>query len=89
METRPDDDAPRASGLSLLTAVIFFVAGGFNLLLGEWLSATFFLVGGFIFLKGREINRWPKTARYLVTIALAALAVAMFVKLILDLKARK
>jgi hypothetical protein len=86
-QPRPVDDQPRPNVLVLLTAITMFLAGGFNLLLGEWLSATFFITGGFIFLKGREIERLPKAARYLVTLALALLAVAMFVKLIFQLKA--
>jgi hypothetical protein len=81
-------DQPRQRGIVLLTAICLFAVGGFDLLLGEWLSAAFFVAGGFVFLKGREIERWPKAARYLITFALAALAVAMFVKLILQLKAR-
>jgi predicted small integral membrane protein len=88
METRPADEQARPRGIALLTAVCLFAVGGVNLLLGEWLTTAFYLVGGFAFLKGREIERWPKAARYLFTIALAALAVAMFVKLIFQLKAR-
>jgi ABC-type nitrate/sulfonate/bicarbonate transport system permease component len=65
------------------------VTGGFNLLLGEWLRAAFFLGVGFVFLKGREIDRWPKAARYLIIVVVVALSVAMFVRLIFDAKALK
>jgi hypothetical protein len=71
----------------VLTAAIFFLAGGLNLLLAKWLDAAFFLAGGFVFLKGREMERWPRAVRYLFIVALAALAAAMFLKLFLDLKA--
>jgi hypothetical protein len=89
LQTRPTGNQPRQRGILLLTAVIFFVTGGFNLLLGEWLRAAFFLAGGFVFLKSREIDRWPKAARYLVIVVFAALSVAMFVRLIFDAKALK
>ena len=80
MSTRPREERPRT--LVLLTSVIFILTGGLNLLLGEWLSAAFFLAGGFVFYKNREVDRWPKAARALVIVVLAALAVAMFVRLI-------
>jgi hypothetical protein len=86
MSTRPREERPRT--LVLLTSVIFILTGGLNLVLGEWLSAAFFLTGGFVFFKGKEIERWPKAARALVIILLAALAVAMFVKMALKMKGR-
>ena len=77
---RSEWERPRA--IMLLTAVLFILTGGLNLLAGEWLSAAFFLAGGFVFFKGKEIERWPKAARALVIVVLAALAVAMFVRLV-------
>ena len=84
--TRPEDEGPRRNTAMLLAAVLFILTGGVNLLLGEWLSGAFFLAGGFVFLKGKEIDRWPKAARVLLVIALAALAVAMFLRLIVKFK---
>jgi hypothetical protein len=83
---RPEEKRPRT--LAPLASVIFILAGGLNLLSGEWLSAAFFLAGGFVFFKGREIERWPKAARALLIIVLAALAVAMFVTLTFKMKGR-
>jgi len=89
MSTRPEDEnrpleteSPRRRMLLLVTSGLFIFACGVELLLGEWLSAAFYLACGFFFFKGREIDRWPKLARVLVIIALAALGVAMVVSLI-------
>ncbi|HJQ33641.1 MAG TPA: hypothetical protein VJ866_15765 [Pyrinomonadaceae bacterium] len=68
--------------LMFISSGLFIFAGGVELLLGEWLSAAFYLACGFVFFKGRDLERWPKAARVLVIIVLAALAVAMFVSLI-------
>jgi hypothetical protein len=94
MSTRPEEESPRDGDenprrrtILLMTSILFILAGGLNLLIGEWLSAAFFLAGGFVFLKGREIDRWPKAARVLVIVALALLAVAMFIRLIQRFKA--
>jgi len=73
--------------LVLFTSAVFALTGGLNLLLGEWLSAAFFLAAGFVFFKNREIERWPAAARALLIIVLVALAVAMFVRLISKFKA--
>jgi hypothetical protein len=89
MQTKPgDDEHPRARSIMLLTAACFVLVGGIDLLLSEWLSGVFFLFGAFFFLKGRDIGRWPKAARVLILLAFAALAVAMFVSLIIKFKAR-
>lgn len=89
MSTRPEDEkrpleteSPRRRMLMFISSGLFIFAGGVELLLGEWLSAAFYLACGFVFFKGRDLERWPKAARVLVIIVLAALAVAMFVSLI-------
>ena len=64
----------------------FALSFAFNLLRGRWLTAAFFLAVGVVFLKGREIDGWPKAARALVILVYAALAVGMFFQLISDLK---
>ena len=85
MQTQQGDGRPRA--YTKLMAVIFFLLGALNLLNREWALAGVFILGGLVNLKGREIDRWPKAARYLLFILLAALAVAAFVRIILKLKA--
>jgi hypothetical protein len=72
--------------MRLLAGVGFSVAFVFHLLRGRWVSAAFFLAVGFLFLKGDEIDRWPKAARYLLILVYAALAVGMLVNLIFDIK---
>ena len=59
-----------------------------NALLGKWLPAAFFLATVPLFLLGRRIDNWPKAARVIAILVYAALAVAMFVQLIQELKAR-
>lgn len=73
----------------LLAAATFFLLCGFNLYLGKWLYAAFHFMAGFLVLKGKAIERWPRAARYLLIIAYAAVAVAMFFQLIFDVKAMK
>ena len=64
----------------------FAVAFAVNLLRGRWLTAAFFLAVGFVFVKGREIDGWPKAGRYLFILVYAALAVWMLVELIQELR---
>jgi uncharacterized membrane protein YjjP (DUF1212 family) len=72
--------------LRVLGAVGFSLAFIIHLLQGRWVTAAFFVAVGFLFLKGREIDRWPKAARYLLIAVYAALAVGTFVTLTLDIK---
>ena len=65
----------------------FALLFGLHLLRGRWVTAAFFLAVAALFLKGREIDGWPKAARVLVVLVYAALAVGMFFQLIADLKA--
>ena len=87
MQTQQGDGRTRAHAYAKLMAACFFLLGVVNLLNREWPGAAFFLAGGVIVLKGREIDRWPKAARYLVVLAVAALAVATLVRIVLKLKA--
>jgi Na+/phosphate symporter len=89
MSTRPEDELkrnedgnPRRRMILLITSGLFILAGGVDLLRGEWLSAAFFLAGGFVFFRGKELERWPKAARVIIIIAFAALSVAMLISLI-------
>ena len=89
MSTQPEDELkrnadenPRRRMTLLITSGFFILAGGVELLLGEWLSAAFYLACGFVFFKGKELERWPKAARVIIIIALMALGVAMVVSLI-------
>ena len=83
MQTQKGGGRPRERTFTLLAVGSFFLLAALNLLRGEWLGAAFFLSGGLVFLERRRVDRWPKPARYLVTLALAALAVAMFVRLVM------
>jgi hypothetical protein len=65
----------------------FFLLGAINLLNRARLEGALFISGGLVVLKGREIDRWPRAARYLVIIVVAGLAVAVFVRLVLKLAA--
>lgn len=82
-----DGGRPRANAYTKFMAVIFLLLGGINLLNREWVAAALFVLSGLVVLKGREVEGWPKAARYLVLLVLAALAVATFVRIILRLKA--
>ena len=84
--TPRDGESPRRRSLVILTAVIFALNGGIYLFSGEWVSAAFFLAVGFFFYKGKEVERWPKAARVVAVVALAALGVAMLVRLVQRLK---
>jgi hypothetical protein len=79
-------DHPRARALMLAAAAILLLAGVVELVLARWLIAAFDLCVGLFFWKGRAIERWPRVARILFIICLAALGVAMVVKLTLDMK---
>jgi len=75
-------------GLPWWVTAVFFFCAGLNLLMTRWLAAAFFLSAGVVFLKHEAIERQTKLVRYLIVAGLAALTVAMFVKLVLDLKSR-
>jgi hypothetical protein len=87
MQTQQGDERPRSHAYAKLMAGCFFLLGAMNLLSRDWLGASLFLAGGVVVLKGREIDRWPKAARYLVVLAVGALAVAALVRIILKLRA--
>ena len=87
MQTQQGDGQPRMRAYTTLMGVLFFLLAGANLLNRDWLIGALFLLGGFAFLKGREIDRWPKAARYLIVIAAVALAVAVLVRIVLRIKA--
>ena len=73
--------------MRVLAGAGFSLAFVVNLLRGRWVTAAFFLAVGFLFLKGDEIDRWPKTARYLLILVYAALGVGMLLNLVFDIKA--
>lgn len=56
------------------------------LLQGKWLMAAFFLATGFLVMKGRKIDGWPKAAQYVLIFLYAALWVATFAQLLRDFK---
>jgi hypothetical protein len=87
MQTQQDDGRPRGNALTWLMVGCFLLLGAVNLLNRDWLSAALFLLGGLTVLKGREIDRWPRAPRYLFVLAVAALAVALFVRIVLRLRA--
>lgn len=87
METKLMNDNPRSPAILRFTAGAFLVAAVAHLLLTHWLDAAFFLAGGAIFLFGRRIERMPRAVRYLIVVAFGALAVAMFVELIIRARA--
>ena len=84
--TGDDGGGRRSRVLRAVWLVGFAVAFAVNLVRGRWLTAAFFVAVGFVTLKGRELDRWPKAALYLFILIYAALAVAMLVQLIQDLK---
>jgi len=86
-QTQNDGGRPRARSYTTLMAGCFLLLGVINLLGRDWLEAALFLSAALVVFKGGEIERWPKAARYLVTLAVAALALAVLVRLILRLKA--
>jgi uncharacterized protein YqgC (DUF456 family) len=88
METRLTDDKPRARIIMYVAAVAFFLAGVVNLLVPNWLNTAFYFAGGLLFLFGKGIDRLPRAARYLIVVIFAALAVAMFVEMIVGFRAR-
>ena len=87
MQTQDDGGRPRSRSYAALMAGCFFLLGAVNLLNRAWLEGALFISGGLVVLKGREIERWPKAARSLVVVAVAGLAVAVFVRLVLKLAA--
>lgn len=87
METQKGDGRPRGNALTWLIVGCFFLLGAINLLERDWLAGALFLSGGLVVLKGRELERGPKAVRYLVVLAVAALAVAMLVRVVLRIRA--
>ena len=87
MQTQQDDSRPRGNALTSLMVGCFLLLGAVNLLNRDWLSAALFLLGGIVILKGRELDRWPKAPRYLFVLAVAALAVAVLIRIVLRLRA--
>jgi hypothetical protein len=83
METLHREGQAPWRALKLATLVGFPTLLVTNLLLGDWLGAAYIFAAGFVFVVGRRIDRWPRPARYLVVLLLAALSAAMFVRLIL------
>ena len=72
--------------LKVLALVAWSVSFVIHLLRGRWVTAAFFVATVFLFLRGRDIDRWPKPRRYLAIAVYAALAVAMLVELLWQLK---
>ena len=87
MATPLTDDKPHARVVMYVAAAAFFLAGVVNLLVPNWLNTAFYFAGGLLFLFGKGIDRLPRAARYLIVIVFAALAVAMFVELIVGFRA--
>lgn len=87
MQTQDDGGRPGARTFTALMAGCFFLLGVINLLNRDWPAGALFLSAGLVVLKGREMDRWPRAARYLITCAVGALAVAVCVRLVLKLAA--
>ncbi|HEX3560874.1 MAG TPA: hypothetical protein VHU19_16855 [Pyrinomonadaceae bacterium] len=89
METETTDDKPKSNALMLWATLSFFVGGVVNLLEADWLFAALFFTGGSFYLFDKRIERLPRAVRYLIVAVFAALTVAVVVKFILDVKARR